>query len=325
MSMLYKRIIETGTLSEKLPKPEPHFALPATVNWMKALRVLVEDQNIDFQSATTFYKNVNKRKLQNYAENTIFEQLFLSLHHLSAIERMSQSSPVADYARMAIIGWYYGISNAASAMIAAQSSQFQEDHAGTANSWDNAIAATKLAMPPFNWRVTSLNQKTYKQEVEIYRAGSSSNLNGPITSVDEARGALASYLSGSAEWYAWKAREDIKKSKEFRYLGVSNFRSKAARNLRDQIQSKRKVGFFHQAIRYRGKANYREALFLAYGKSAETTMEGFINDQVIVLRAFIAMAGAFCAKKLGSDLWEQFVADVDANKAFSLSAESVWR
>lgn len=323
--MLYKRIIETGTLSEKLPKPEPHFALPATVNWMKALRVIVNDQNIDFQSATTFYKNVNKRKMQDYAENTIFEQLFLALHHLSALERMSQSSPVADYARLAIIGWYYGLSNASSAMIAAQSSQFQEDHAGTANSWDNAIASSKLVMEPFNWRVTSLTEKTYKQEVEIYRAGSSSSLKGPINSVDEARGALASYLSGSAAWYAWKAEEDVKKSKDFRDLGVSNFRSKAARNLRDQIQSKRKMGFLHQAIRYRGKANYREALFLAYGKSADSTMEGFINDQVIVLRAFIAMAGAFCAKKLGSDLWEQFVTDVDANKAFSLSAESVWR
>lgn len=323
--MLYKRIIETGTLSEKLPKPEPHFALPATVNWMKALRVYVNHQNIDFRSATAFYKNVNKRKMQDYAENTIFEQLFLALHHLSALERMSQSSPVADYARLAIIGWYYGLSNAASAMIAAQSSHFQEDHAGTANSWDNAIASSKLAMEPFNWRVTSLTEKTYKQEAENYRAGSSSDLRGPIASVDEARGALASYLSGSAAWYAWKAEEDIKKSKEFRDLGVTNFRTKAARNLRDQIRSKRKMGFLHQAIRYRGKANYREALFLAYGKSAETTMEAFINDQVIVLKSFIAMAGAFCAKKLGRDLWEQFVTDVDANKAFSLSAESVWR
>lgn len=325
MSMLYNRIVGTGTLNDKGGKPELHFALPATVNWMRALRVFVQYQDIDFQSATEFYKNVKIRKMQDYAENTIFEQLFLALHHLSALERMSQSSPVADYARLAIIGWYYGLSNAASAMIAAQSSHFQEDHAGTANSWDNGIASSNLAMEPFNWRVTSLIAKTYKQETEKYRAGSTSNLNGPINSVDEARGALASYLSGSAEWYAWKAREDARKSKDFRDLGVDNFRTKAAQNLRDQILSKRKMGFLHQAIRYRGKANYREALFLAYGKSAETTMEAFINDQVIVLRAFITMAGAFCAKKLGRDLWEQFVTDVDANKAFSLSAESVWQ
>jgi hypothetical protein len=323
--MLYDRIIGTGNLSEKRPKPEPNFALPATVNWMKALKVIVEDQKIDFNSATEFYKKVNKRKMQEYAENTVLEQLFLALHHLSALEKMSDASPVADYARLAIVGWYYGLSNAASAMIAAQVSQFHDEHAATANSWDSAIAANKLAIEPFNWRVTSLIKKTYKQEIEVYRAGSSANLKGPINSVDEARGALASYLSGSAEWHGWKASEDAKRSKEFRDLGVNNFRTKDARNLRDQFKSKRKMGFLHQAIRYRGKANYRDALFLAYGKSADTMMEGFINDQVIVLRAFVAMAGAFCAKKLGSDLWEQFVSDVEANKAFSLSAMSVWK
>jgi hypothetical protein len=237
---------------------------------------------------------------------------------------MSQSLPIADYARLAIVGWYYGLSNAASAMSAAQFSHFHDDHAKTANSWDSAIAANKMAMEPFNWRVTSLIKKTYELEVEKFRAGSSADLNGPINSVDDARGALASYLSGSAAWYAWKATEDAKKQPEFRDLGVTNFRTKAAQKIRTQIQSKRKMGFLHQAFRYRGKANYREALFLAHGKKTEAAMEHFISDQAIVLRAFVAMAGAFCAKKLGKDLWAEFVNDVDEHRAFSLSAASIW-
>ena len=84
------------------------------------------------------------------------------------------------------------------------------------------------------------------------------------------------------------------------------------------------MGFLHQAARYRGKANYREALFLAYGHSTETLLKGFVADQATVLRAFLAMAGAFASRKLGKTLWAEFVDDVDANRAFSTSAASVW-
>jgi hypothetical protein len=325
VSMLYNRIIQIGTLNERGGKPEPHFALPATVNWMRALKVIVEDQNIDFQTATAFYSKVNRRAMDQFAENTVFEQLFLALHHLSALEKMGQEAVVADYARLAIMGWYYGISNAASAMIAAQTSNFQEDHAGTAKSWDNSIAVPKLAMEPFSWRVSSLIEDAYKQEIDVYRAGSSATLRGPINTVDDARGALATYLSGSAVWSVWKLTEDAKRSKDFKALQVDDFRTKKARNIRDKIKNGRTMGFMHQAIRYRGKANYREALFLAYGKSAEATMGDFITEQAIVLRAFVSMAGAFCAKKLGKKLWDEFLNDIDENKAFSLSATSVWK
>jgi hypothetical protein len=74
-----------------------------------------------------------------------------------------------------------------------------------------------------------------------------------------------------------------------------------------------------------GKANYREALFLAYGRNIESTLAGFVADQATVLRAFVAMAGAFASKKLGRTLWDEFVADVEANRAFTTTAASIWR
>jgi hypothetical protein len=67
------------------------------------------------------------------------------------------------------------------------------------------------------------------------------------------------------------------------------------------------MGFVHQVSRYRGKANYREALFLAYGKNTETILKDFVAAQASVLRAFLAMAGAFSAKKLGNTLWDEFL------------------
>ena len=85
------------------------------------------------------------------------------------------------------------------------------------------------------------------------------------------------------------------------------------------------MGFVHQAARYRGKANYREALFLAYGSCTETILSGFVEDMSNVLQAFLAMAGAFAKRKLGNDLWQEFVADIDAKKAFTTNAADVWK
>ncbi len=322
--MLYERIINQGTINEPGGKPDPQFALPSTVNWMHSLRILIEDQGIDFDTASDFYSKQGRRSMPELEENTVLEQLFLGLHHLSALEQFRDGATSADYARVGILAWYYGIANAASAMTAAQSGSFQEDHAGTARLWDEQIAGRGMAMYPFSWRVSSLVEKTYKPEVAAYRNGSSWKLQSKPSTATEALGAAAGYLSGSAKWYAWRTEEDLKRSREFKALGVDNFRTKAARTLRDQRLERKCIGFVHQAARYRGKANYREALFLAYGSSTETILTGFVEDMSIVLQAFLAMAGAFAKRKLGKDLWKKFVVDIDAKRAFTTNAADIW-
>ncbi|MBB2789250.1 UNVERIFIED_ORG: hypothetical protein GGD43_004474 [Rhizobium esperanzae] len=60
--MLYDRIVRQGTINEPEGKPDPQFALPSTVNWMRALRLLVEQQpNVDFASADHFYSSLGAR------------------------------------------------------------------------------------------------------------------------------------------------------------------------------------------------------------------------------------------------------------------------
>jgi hypothetical protein len=322
--MLYGRIINQGTINEPDGKPDPQFALPSTVNWMKALRILIEDQEINFSTADSYYSTHGKRSMGALEENTVLEQLFLSLHHLSALQQFRDGATSADYARVGILAWYYGIANAASAMTAAQSGSFQEDHAGTARLWDEQIARRGMAMTPFSWRVSSLVEKTYKPEITAYRNGSAGKLQTKPSTATEALGAAAGYLSGSARWHAWRTEEDLKRSREFKDLGVDNFRTKAAQTLRDQRLENKCIGFVHQAARYRGKANYREALFLAYGSGTETILSGFVEDMSAVLQAFLAMAGAFAKRKLGKELWKEFVADIDAKKAFTTNAADVW-
>ncbi|WP_192255379.1 hypothetical protein [Mesorhizobium silamurunense] len=322
--MLYDRIIKQGTINEPGGKPDPQFALPSTVNWMRALRILAQDSGLSFKAAGAFYACQGKRNMDTLVENTVLEQLFLGLHHLSALEQFRAGTKTSDFARVGILAWYYGIANAASAMTAAQSGSFQEDHAGTARLWDTDIASRGLAMEPFNWRVSSLVEKTYKPEIATYKKGSGGRLLIKPTTKMEALGAAAEYLSGSASWYAWRTKEDLMSTSEFKSLGVNDFRTKAAQALRDGRLSRKSVGFIHQASRYRGKANYREALFLAYGSSTETLLTGFTDDLGGVLRGFLAMAGAFARQKIGSRLWSEFVADVDAKRSFSTRAADIW-
>ena len=322
--MLYNRIIKQGTINEPGGKPDPQFALPSAVNWMHALRILAEDEGIHFKSASSFYLKVGKRSMDVKVENTVLEQLFLGLHHLSALNQFRDGTTAADYARVGVLAWYYGIANAASAMTAAQSGSFQEDHAGTARLWDEQIASRGLAMAPFNWRVSSLIENIYKQEVNALRGSSSGKLQSRPTTKNDALGAAAGYLSGSAKWYAWKTEENLKQNRAFKELGIDSFRSKRARILRDQWLEKKPMGFVHQAARYRGKANYREALFLAYGPGTEVALSGYVEDMHAVLKAFLAMAGAFASRRLGKNLWSKFITDVDAKKAFTTNAGDIW-
>ena len=73
--MLYDRIIKQGTINEPGGKPDPQFALPSTVNWMHALRILVEDQGISFATADAFYNKQGKRTMDVLVENKVMEQL----------------------------------------------------------------------------------------------------------------------------------------------------------------------------------------------------------------------------------------------------------
>ena len=322
--MLYQRIVEQGTVNEPDGKPNPRFAFPSTVNWMKALALLVDADPISFSSAKSHYGSIGKRAITSLVENTVFEQLLLGLHHLSALQKIKDIRPGADVARVGVLAWYYGVTNAASAMIVAQNGSFQENHSGTAAAWDREIAARNLALGVFGWRVSNLLESAFKPEIDAYRSNSTGNLLVPPITESDAIGVAASYLSGSANWYVWRAAEDVKRTKEFKNLKVDNFRTRAARELRNDKLSKRSIGFLHQASRYRGKANYREALFLAYGRSNDHKLDTFVVDQANVLHAFLGMAGAFASRKLGKRLWDEFIADVDANRAFSLSAASVW-
>ena len=322
---LFKRITIQGTLSEPTGVPNPQFSLPSTVNWMHALAIIVADEDINFRTASSFYSSVVKRTFTPQEENTIFEQLLFALHQLSALEYMRSAPYKSDVSRVGIVTWYYGIYAAASATVAALDGSFQDDHTGTANVWDTQLAANSKVMMPFSLRVSTLVEADYKKEIDTLKAGKSFELTSKPSNSMEALGACYAYLSGSAAWWKWKSEENVRGSREFNVLNVADFRTKNARKLRDSRLSGKSVSFLHQAIRYRGKANYREALFLGYGNHVETVLNEYVDDLSLVLQGFVVMAGAFACKRLGQLLWNEFLDDLDKNQSFQLSPKLIWQ
>jgi hypothetical protein len=117
----------------------------------------------------------------------------------------------------------------------------------------------------------------------------------------------------------------VKESPEFLALGVDNFMTKAARELRDaRLTGRPPVAFVHQAIRFRGKANYREALYLAHGATVNGEVRTFTQDMGDVLEAFLGMSAAFCSQRLDADLSREFLEDIEKYRSFSMSPKSVW-
>lgn len=322
---LYERFIKSGTLSEPGGVPDPQKALPSSVHWMRALRLVIEHDGLTYASAKGFYSGVQQIKLNEHQQNTVLEKLLLGLHQLAALQSMTAADRQADIARMAVIAWYYGVYAAASAMVTAQEGTAHETHAQIAKAWQNQFARRQLAMYPFDLQVTTLVKSAARAEVDaLLRGAARANLMARPNSLGEAHQALCGYLSGSATWYRERAELKLKREKAYKDLGVSDFRTRGARALRDDRLAGATVCFVHQAFRFRGKANYREALFLAHGRGVENTISEFVRDMAIVLHAILAMAGAFAFQKLGLSLAKNFLEDLDMHRAFSIDPRVVW-
>ena len=320
---LHDRLVNQGTLSEEDGIPNPQFALPSTVNWMRALAILVKGKNFTYEQASLSAR-WKKAKMSPHQENSVFEHLLLAVHQLAAMRAMQKLGVQSDIARVAIVGWYYGIYAAAAAMIAAQEGVIHDNHTKTANAWGRQFAQCGLVPHPFSLRVSTLVKKNADAEIDCFRHGPKENLVKKPVTVEDAHQALCAYLSGTRGRCAERIEKNIKSSKAFKDLGVKNFRTTEARKLRDDCLRKHSISFMHQAFRFRGKANYREALYLAHGKHVEATLSEFVSDMTDVLEAFVAMAGAFAFKRLGNDLRDGFLEDLDRHRSFSLDHRDVW-
>jgi hypothetical protein len=300
-------------LLERLPsrvqEKNKHVFLGA-VHWLHGLALLCDQSR---SLLPNFYDQVQPKTVNEEADNQVFLQIIMSLHYFSALRRMKINEGDAQvFSRVAIISWYYGVLNAAKAMNTATDNSDTETHTKAANEWDTKIASKKLVLPPFDYRVSSLVEKTYVAEIALYPHSKDYKRKNP-TDLNVSEGICCSYLSGTADWYREKEEAKIRKSREFKESKFVDFKSGNAKKLRDSILSKKTCCFLHEAYRYRGKSNYRDVTYLVYTTDMQNQFVTLIFDLDKTLEFFLTMAIYYCSMRLKKETFQQFVDDASKN------------
>lgn len=300
-------------------QPKPRFAFQGTVNWMRAVAIAVSAPSFDDLSLRATYGQVLRRAPNQAADTLAYECLLMSMSQAAAVQHLSVATGNAyDACRAAIVAWYYSVYYAGKAMLAATSGADPQTHADAARQFQTEIVSAGLVPYPFNLSVTDLIPANVTLQINTHRGGSTSDLNTAPTTDLEARGALCSYLKGTCEYRQWEIEERLKRGAAFRALGVLNFRTKAARLLRDSALRTESVNVLLQAFRYRGKANYRDAIYLSYGNDNSALVRAMNSDLATSARAFSRMAAHYVSRRTETGTWVHFANDVMTSARFTL-------
>lgn len=296
-------------------QPKPRFAFQGTVNWMRGLAILTA-KGFSHQELSQFYQRVQRRQPNASADALAYECLLMSMHNVSAIQSMRVVENPYAVVRSAIVAWYYAVYYGAKAMLAASSGADPQTHSAAAKTWQTEIVGLGLAQEPFNLSITDITPSNVRDAIASLRGTNSHDLNAEPTDADTALGALYSYLKGTAEYEQWRLEEIVRDSAPYKQGGFTSFRSNAAKALRDAKLRPANVNFLVQAFRYRGKANYRDAIYLSYGRDDRDRLNQFISDLEAVGNSFSLMAAHYISRRVARSDWLQFVADIEQHARF---------
>ncbi|MED7788126.1 hypothetical protein [Francisella sp. 19X1-34] len=316
---LLERLLETK------PQPEPRFAFQGTVNWIRALSLIIEKSDLEKNSfLKDFYSTIKPREIMDRNSDTLtFEALLMAFHNLSSLNKMKSSQDSSyDLCRSAIVSWYYCTYFSASAMIAATSGASPDNHTKTATVWQDNIIRKKLIPYPFDLSISDLSKSSIVEAIKTFVKDQEYNLSDTYAvNLNEAHGVIVSYLKGTANYLKDKTEDNIKQDKNFKKLGVSDFRTKKTREFRDSRLEKKHVNFLNQAFRFRGKANYRDSLFLSYGDDNTTKLITFIEDLFTISKSFLKVSAYYSSRKVEKGSWKLFIDDLEENSKLSASID----
>jgi hypothetical protein len=120
---------------------------------------------------------------------------------------------------------------------------------------------------------------------------------------------LLAYLRGTATYYTEGVKAALLASRDFRVNGWRDFRGREARRARDARLQQKIYNFLHVAFRYRGKSNYRDAIFLSYGAQRLEVGRPFIADLAYTARFTTICALAYVEMRAPAD-YQRFREDL---------------
>lgn len=301
-------------------QPKPRFAFQGTVNWMRGLAILSEGK-FSHVSLRRFYQTVQRRQPNEEADVQACEFLTMSMHNVSAIESMSEIENPYQIIRSAIVAWYYATYYASKAMLAASSGTDPQTHASAGRIWQSEIVDAGLVKSPFDLSISDITPLHVQDVIGNLRNGNRHDLNLEPNTREMAFGAICSYLKGTAAYEQWRLEEQVRASSAYRQGGYNSFRTNAAKALRDARLQPAHVNYLVQAFRYRGKANYRDAIYLSYGSNETERLVQLVSDLGLVGGAFSLMAAHYVARRVVRNDWVNYIADITEYAQFDLPYE----
>jgi len=302
MSWYINLLIKEQIYPKKIYEQNYKYAFLGTINWMKALSLIIDKKpNLLDEYKTYLTKRIKKFYKNKNDFSIIFENILMSFHYLNSLKIINNSiskTNIASITRTQIINWYYVIYYSAKAMTWVENKTYSEQHSGVAKDW-HQLVTKNLIMHPFDLHLNTLVKKDYENQIKKYKiqfkaTNNQSPLNKTPQNINNAYTAIIAYLKGTATFYREKAEKEIKENNK-----LKDFRQTKAQKIRDKKLEKKQINFLHEAFRYRGKANYRDSLFLMYKKedNKEDKLFELMQNLENVGETFIKMSLIFIKQK----------------------------
>lgn len=289
----------------------PAFAQQSTFNWMRALVYEIEQEHGTCHASqfASFRKQlprpfVAKGTALNLAESV--EPLVGAVALACTIRSLAPSGGPSPWLRpAAVVAWYYALYGAVRSMLACIGQPAADNHGKTMKAYLCTLA--KRLPHPFNMFARRIKNEDYDPVLPTVGAGATAKLIEAFGNTRaSAQGMLREYLSGTAAHYGERVKNRLRKK------FPKGFKSLAARAERD-ASLETEIGFMHCAFRYRGKANYRDALYLAYGAKDPTNAARFVEDLAFVAEAIVLLALLVLEATHGKFILDDFRNDLSAS------------
>lgn len=291
------------------PSRQPTFALQSAVNWIAALAAEVTaehgtESDRQLASCRAWFKQTVKPRQLEVPSGSVFEPLFAAITGAMALKTLSRSSLNQPWCRPpSAVSWYYSVYAASRSMLAALNQPPRPRHAATRKAY---AAALQRQLPhPFDMLATRFQGEQYSVSLPNYPAVTKYQLSRNfVPDRAKAQGMLLEYLQGTSEWYAEVVKARLRKE-----LKITNFRTRDAQETRNESLESN-IAFLHCAYRYRGKANYRDSIYMCYGLREPSAGLSYTRN-LADTAAFLSLAAiAFVERRIGHSVVSKFLEDL---------------
>ncbi len=288
-SIIFKKMMEGND-------PDPSFAFQSTIHFIECVKNICENPK--------FLPKLDKIQTQTYLDDEecifkSFKSFLMSLNFIQTLQVFSNQDEKYCHhlIRESIPCWYYSIYHSLISVIKLFSeNNSPESHKSNINFFTENIS--NYYPDIIKYTIKDLND--YDKKIELYIKNENytyKDIKYKPKNYEDSIGGYFCYFNGTCKYLKDKAMEEIKTNKK---LNIQNFRTKLAKDtLKDNLK-KKTCSFYDLSFRFRGKAHYRDSIYLCLIKPFHyKSINTFLNNVFIISKKISIINRKIIQKKLG--------------------------